>query len=588
MRKVYSLLAFLLFMIGVQTMFGQATLSVKEFKIMPGETKEIEFEMTNSVPIRTFQLHLGLPEGLSATAQPKLVEDRIGVGDDGFGNPTPAVKTLRLSPVNGYITCQSADGIPFSGTEGTVFTLSVKAAEDFELGYVTIVLDDMELVEEDGVTMHHPENAETSVKIYNNFDITVPETTGGTVAGAGSYEWDTEATLTATAAEGYSFEKWSDETTDNPYTFTVTEAKEISAVFTPNSYTITYMLDGEEFATDEVEFGSAITTPEVPEREGYTFSGWADVPETMPARDLTISGSYTVNTYNVIYVVDGEEYKRVEVAYGAEIPAEAAPEREGYTFSGWSEVPATMPAEDVTVTGSFTVNSYTITYMLDGEEFATDEVEFGSAVTAPEVPDREGYTFNGWADVPETMPARDLTISGSYTVNTYSVIYVVDGEEYKRVEVAYGSEIPAEAAPEREGYTFSGWSEVPATMPAGDVTVTGSFTVNTYTITYMVDGEVYATVDVEYGQAVEPLGEPVREGYVFSGWSGLPETMPAEDVVVTGSFVLDGISSITADTLVDVYSLQGVKLKDDIPAGKLKEELGRGLYIVNGYKVMIP
>lgn len=465
MKRINYLFAFLLFIIGVQSAFGQASISIKDFKIMPGETKEIEFELTNTVTVRTFQLHLGLPEGLSVAAQPTLNTDRIGKGDDGLGNLVDAVKTLRYSPVNSYMTCQSADGIPFSGNEGTIFTLKVKAAEDFSLGYEKIVLDDVELVGADGITMYHPEVYESTFKVYQNFDITVPETTGGTVAGAGSYEWDTEASLTATAAEGYSFSKWSDETTANPYNFKVTEAKEISAVFTPNTYKVTYMIDGEEFQTADVTFGSKITTPEVPAREGYTFSGWADVPETMPARDITLSGNYVANKYNVIYMVDGEEYKRVEVAYGAEIPAEAAPEKEGHTFSGWSEAPAVMPAANVTVTGSFTVN--------------------------------------------------------------------------------------------------------------------------TYKLTYVVDGEVYTTVDVEYGAAVEPVADPVKDGYVFSGWSGVPDTMPAHDVEVTGAFVVDGISGVTADTKVDVYSLSGLKILSDVPAGELKDRLGRGVYIVNDRTVVI-
>ena len=67
------------------------------------------------------------------------------------------------------------------------------------------------------------------------------------------------------------------------------------------------------------------------------------------------------------YTVDGEEYKTYEVEYGATITPEAAPTKEGYTFSGWSEVPKTMPAKDVTVTGTFTVNKYKLTYMVDGE-----------------------------------------------------------------------------------------------------------------------------------------------------------------------------------------------------------------------------
>lgn len=58
--------------------------------------------------------------------------------------------------------------------------------------------------------------------------------------------------------------------------------------------------------------------------------------------------------YNLIYMVDGEEYKTVQLAEGDAITPEANPTKDGYTFSGWSEIPTTMPAHDVTVTGTFT------------------------------------------------------------------------------------------------------------------------------------------------------------------------------------------------------------------------------------------
>ena len=58
--------------------------------------------------------------------------------------------------------------------------------------------------------------------------------------------------------------------------------------------------------------------------------------------------------YNLIYLVDGEEYKTVQLAEGDAITPEANPTKDGYTFSGWSEIPETMPAHDVTVTGTFT------------------------------------------------------------------------------------------------------------------------------------------------------------------------------------------------------------------------------------------
>ena len=124
-----------------------------------------------------------------------------------------------------------------------------------------------------------------------------------------------------------------------------------------NKHTLTYVVDGVEYKAYEIETGTTITPEAEPTKEGYTFSGWSEIPETMPAEDVTVTGSFTVNKYNLIYMVDGEEYKSYEVEYGATITPEAEPTKEGYTFSGWSEIPETMPAKDVTITGIFTQNA---------------------------------------------------------------------------------------------------------------------------------------------------------------------------------------------------------------------------------------
>lgn len=124
-----------------------------------------------------------------------------------------------------------------------------------------------------------------------------------------------------------------------------------------NKYRLTYMVDGKEYKSYEVEYGATITPEAEPTKEGYTFSGWSEIPETMPAEDVTVTGSFTVNKYKLIYMVDGEEYKSYEVEYGATITPEAEPTKDGYTFSGWSEIPETMPAKDVTIIGIFTQNA---------------------------------------------------------------------------------------------------------------------------------------------------------------------------------------------------------------------------------------
>lgn len=126
--------------------------------------------------------------------------------------------------------------------------------------------------------------------------------------------------------------------------------KEIIAI--PN-YMLTYMLDGEVYKTYKYEENREIPVEPEPTKEGYIFSGWSEIPETMPDHDVEVTGTFTVIKYNLTYIVDGEEYKTVEIEYGAEITPEAGPEKEGYTFTGWNEIPETMPAHDVTVTGSF-------------------------------------------------------------------------------------------------------------------------------------------------------------------------------------------------------------------------------------------
>ena len=124
----------------------------------------------------------------------------------------------------------------------------------------------------------------------------------------------------------------------------------------PVSYKLTYVVDGVEYKTSEIEEGSSIILEPAPTKEGYTFSGWSEIPETMPDHDVIVTGTFSINKYKLIYTIDGEEYQSYELDYGANITPESAPAKDGYTFSGWSEIPEIMPDHDVTITGTFTKN----------------------------------------------------------------------------------------------------------------------------------------------------------------------------------------------------------------------------------------
>ena len=250
-----------------------------------------------------------------------------------------------------------------------------------------------------------------------------------------------------------------------------------------------------------------------------------------------------------------------------------------------------MPAHAVEATGTFSINSYKAVFKIGDEIIDTKTIVFGDAVTAPEAPAKEGHTFAGWQDVPETMPARDIEIQGSYTVNKYALTYKVDGEEYKVVEVAFGTTIVPEADPVKEGYTFSGWQGLPETMPANDVEVTATFSINSYRLTVYLDDEIYLEKTLEYGAAIELPDPKLPTDREFEGWDiEVPATMPAHDVEIRGTTrIVSGLAAIFADseTRLTVYTTNGVLLFRDKTVREASPFLKPGIYIVNGRKLVV-
>ncbi len=313
----------------------------------------------------------------------------------------------------------------------------------------------------------------------------------------------------------------------------------VTGSFTVNKHDVIYMVDGVEHARTELTFGSVITLIEAPTKTGYTFSGWSNIPETMPDEDVTITGTFSINTYKVIYKVDNEDYASVDVIYDTTINLIEEPSKIGYTFSGWSMAPANMPARDITITGTFTINSHDIIYMVDNSEHHRETLNYSASITPIAEPSKTGYTFSGWSEIPEFMPDNDIVITGSFTVNTHNIIYLVDSEEYHKEELAYGSVITPIAEPSKTGHAFSGWSETPETMPDEDVIIEGVFTKCSYKITYLVDDAMYKEDTYDYDTEIVSTAEPTKTGYTFSGWDFIPERMPAEDITVKGSFTVN-------------------------------------------------
>lgn len=185
---------------------------------------------------------------------------------------------------------------------------------------------------------------------------------------------------------------------------------EISAI---PSFTLTYIIDGTVYKTYILEEGDIIIPEPTPSKGDFTFSGWSEIPETMPAHDVTVTGSFIINKYKLIYKVDDADYKSYELEYGAMITLEPEPTKKGYTFSGWSEIPETMPAHDVTVTGSFT--------KIIQEQCAMPTIALrgGKLIFECETPDVE-FNYNITANGSKSGKGNYLSVTPSFTVRVYA------------------------------------------------------------------------------------------------------------------------------------------------------------------------
>ena len=189
---------------------------------------------------------------------------------------------------------------------------------------------------------------------------------------------------------------------------------------------VTYKDGDSEYAKQVLPSGTLATRPDAPAATpGYTFGGWNkadgtawDYASDKVTDNITLYAKWAANTYTITFdTAGGSEIAPITQDYGTVITAPEAPTREGYTFIGWDkEIPTTMPAENMTVTAQWKINRYTITFdTAGGSEITPITQDYGTAITAPEAPTREGYTFMGWdREIPTTMPAENITLKAKW------------------------------------------------------------------------------------------------------------------------------------------------------------------------------
>lgn len=327
-------------------------------------------------------------------------------------------------------------------------------------------------------------------------------------------------------------------------------------------------LDGSYRLEDDVE-GDVYDPGTEVKAEQARYTGYAYNPDAKgTVAEGTVTGLeslvlrlyYDRNVHVVSYEIDGKaDAVKETYKYGDKVTLREVPAKAGYDFDGWNvDRDFDMPDEDVTIYGSFVARGDTPyrvehykegldgSYVLDANAVEDRNGKTGEEVTA--VPtDFEGFDYNPDAEgskaAGNVSAEEELVLRLYYDRKSYQVIYQQpDGQRIAEPDTYLFGEQTGELkeAPAKTGYSFGGWNidALPETMPAADIVVEGSYDINSYSVTYMVDGEIYGLpVLHEFGSTVTPDPEPVQRGFRFSGWNRpFSFDMPAENIVIEGTF----------------------------------------------------
>ena len=317
----------------------------------------------------------------------------------------------------------------------------------------------------------------------------------------------------------------------------------LTVQWTAPTYTVTLNAGNGTINSGNVTsytYGVGATLPTDVTRTGYTFKGWYDNENLTGSPVTAISDTETgnkeywakweINQYTItVKPENGKADITITQDYGTQITAPTLT-REGYQFNGWDKTfPTTMPAENMTITAKWKVNQYTITFdTAGGSEIAPITQDYGTAITAPADPTREGYTFIGWDKaIPTTMPAENMIITA----------------KWRDIAVPTGEIKIAE----------NGWKSFFNTITFG------LFFKDTQTVTITAADNSGETVTVEYLLSDEELTKAELDGMTFTAYTApfgidpdneyiiyvrLTDNAGNTDYICSDGIVLDGTSPV--------------------------------------------
>jgi uncharacterized repeat protein (TIGR02543 family) len=406
----------------------------------------------------------------------------------------------------------------------------------------------------------------------NSYDVSFDAQGGTPSPDSISVTYDEEyGTLPVVTKTGYTFQGWFTAKTEGEKVTAETTVKTAAAhtlyaQWTINQYTITFdTAGGTPVPSITQDYGTDVTAPVAPTKTGYTFKGWdKDIPETMPAENITITAQWTAVVYDITYHLDGginDVDNPATYTIESETITLKAATKTGYTFDGWYDAAeGGNKVEAITkgTTGAknlyayWTANKYNVTFDAQGgtPEPAVRQMTYdGTYGELPEVA-KTGYTFQGWFTAKtegEKVTAETTvktaaahTLYAQWTINQYTITFdTAGGTPVPSITQDYGTDVTAPVAPTKTGYTFKGWDkDIPETMPAENITITAQWTAVVYDITYHLDGGINdvdnpATYTIE--SETITLKAATKTGYTFDGWYDAAEGGNKVETITKGT-----------------------------------------------------
>lgn len=330
------------------------------------------------------------------------------------------------------------------------------------------------------------------------------------------------------------------------------------------TYNATFYVDGAEYKVVPTKVGEQIIAPENPTKEGFVFTGWDKEVGVMGTEDVSFNAqfsagevSYKVETYvmDVNGAYGAADVKVVPATTGAAVSVD--PEaREGFTVAADSVLSGTVAADgSLVLKVYYSRNQYKLT--VDGAE---SMVYYGAELNIAE-PTKDHYNFAGWnVEVPATMPASDLTLVSQWTeegADYTAYDAAVKAAQAKKAEADYDKTYTAESraaldaalAIDVANKKYSEQADVDAATAAINDAVK-ALELMTYTANFYVNGQLYKAVTAKVGEQIIAPKDPSVDGYNFNGWDPAVGTMGTEDVRFDAILVASNSSiiSVTPET----------------------------------------